>query len=90
MKKTASINNMTINEFDFLPEGIYEFITYMDEKVVGVPITIPSDNKMNCYVIPPKKRDEYFTSVASIDQNVNAGLIIPINPEVIDEHTKKR
>lgn len=79
---------MTFTEFQFLKDGMYEFITYMDEKIIGIPYHANSPGLENCYIIPPNKMKEFNESSLSIEEKISFGLLIYINPAVIDECNK--
>lgn len=81
---------MDFNEFSLLEDGEYEFITYMDEKFVGVPYSENATGLENCYVIPLSKMKEFNETKLPIVERVAVGLLIPINPDVIDECKKIR
>ena len=79
---------MDFNEFNLLEDSVYEFITYMDEKIVGIPFSDDNNTLRECYVIPPLKMNEFNESTLSIVERLELGQLIPINPDVIDETNK--
>ena len=79
---------MEFNEFTLLEDGVYEFITYMDEKLVGIPFSDNSKGAEMCFIIPHYRIKEFKESRLTIDEKVENGQLISINPNVVDEHKK--
>ena len=80
---------MDVNDYMLLPDGVYEFKTYMDETIIGIPYK-GADSSGGRYIIPVSKIQELNNSIASLEVKIEEGLLIPINPDVIDDVTKIR
>lgn len=80
---------MDVNEYMLLPDGVYEFKTYMDETIVGIPYK-GSDSSGRKYIIPVSKIHDLNNSKATLEEKIRDGILIPINTDVIDEYIKKR
>ena len=81
---------MKLDDFILLSDGIYEFITYMDEIIVGIPYSKNISGVQRCYVIPPSKIKEFNDTNSSFEEKIALGLLIAVNPDVIDVNTKIR
>jgi hypothetical protein len=80
---------MKNSEFETLPlNKIYEFITYADEKIIGIPYvdyaqSVSTINK-RYYIVPGNKIMQLNQGGLTLEQKLNEGVFIPINPDVID------
>lgn len=81
---------MDLIEFSLLHDGVYEFITYMDQTIVGIPYSDIVDGFQNSYTIPTLRIKEHNESQLSTIEKIESGILIPINPDVIDDYKKIR
>jgi hypothetical protein len=80
---------MESNQFTSLTnDAIYKFTTYMDETIEGIPYTENIDGLQNFYVILAPKARDFINSKLLIAEKVRLGIMIPINPDIIDEYEK--
>lgn len=80
---------MESNQFSSLPlDAMYKFKTYMDETIVGIPYTDNIDGLQKYYIILETKIGDFINSKFLIAEKVRLGLMIPVNPDVIDEYEK--
>jgi hypothetical protein len=73
---------MKLNEFMFLPDGIYEFTTYMDETITGIPYTWHNNNNQT-FVI--KNIEKHNNAGLSIEMQIVSGILLAINVDTVDE-----
>jgi hypothetical protein len=74
---------MEKTDFIFLRDGIYEFHTYVGEKIIGIPT---SDTDNQCYIIRPNKIKDYNIHNGSNIEKMKEGIMISIDPEIIEEY----
>lgn len=79
---------MDVNEYINLADGVYEFTTYMDEKIVGIPTSDIISGKQQYFIIPISKITEFNTSNIKIEEKLNRKIVELINPDVIDIYMK--
>lgn len=79
---------MDSTEFTLLPDGIYEFTTYMDEKIMGIPHVFTIADRIHYFVIPESSLHYYHELECSVEEKISMGLLIPLNIDIIDEHKK--
>ena len=83
---------MESNEFMRLggENAIFEFTTYMDEKITVIAYSEVEGNIWKYYVIPFSKLQELNSSRETTEEKIKKGILIPVNPEVIEVHNKIR
>lgn len=79
---------MDRNDYTNLPDGVYEFKTYMDETIIGIPYKGIATVIDEYFYIPPLKISELNNSNDSIEFKISVGILISINPDIIDNHKK--
>lgn len=80
---------MDFDTFSSLPlDFTFQFVTYLDETITGIPFVDNSNDLRKCYVIPATKAREFINSKLLISEKIQLGILIPINLDVVDDYKK--